>query len=451
MARTILHVDMDAFYVSVELLRRPELRGLPVVVGGTGERGVVAAASYEARRYGVHSALPSSVARRRCPQAVFLPGDHQRYAEISSEVHRIFRSVTPLVEGIALDEAFLDVSGALRLFGTGPEIAERIRSSVRTELELACSVGVAPNKFLAKLASQAAKPIAGPTGVRPGPGVVEVRPGEERAFLHPLPVQRMWGVGPATLEKLQRLGVATVADLAALDERTLVAALGGASGRHLFLLARAIDDRPVEPERAVKSIGHEETYPHDLHDPVELRAQVVRLADAVAARLRRAGVGARTVTLKVRFAGFDTVTRSHTATAPLTTGPAIAAAVLPLLDALDTGRGVRLLGVSGSNLGEPAEQLAMDGLFGPEPGAPPAVEQLERAWHDASSVIDEVRSKFGAAAIRVTSTIAHGPSDAPGSRPWGPDHRPAGPPPPAASRPGRRPAGPAPGGQDGSA
>jgi DNA polymerase IV len=204
-----------------------------------GNRGVVAAASYEARRYGVHSALPSAVARRRCPHAVFLPGDHELYAEVSEQVHQVFGRYTPLIEPLALDEAFLDVSGATRLFGEGLAIAHRIRHDVRDELELTCSVGVAPNKFLAKLASVEAKPRALPDRIEPGRGVVEVRPGEELTFLHPLPVERLWGVGPKTLEKLERLGVRTIGDLATLDERVVVGALGQASGRHLLALSHA--------------------------------------------------------------------------------------------------------------------------------------------------------------------------------------------------------------------
>ncbi len=408
---------MDAFFVSVELRRRPELVGQPVVVGGTGPRGVVAAASYEARRYGVHSALPSAVARRRCPHAVFLPGDHDLYSEVSQEVREVFERYTPLIEPLSLDEAFLDVSGATRLFGPGTEIAARIRADVRDELDLGCSVGVAPNKFLAKLASVEAKPRATPGGIDPGPGVVEVPPGGELAFLHPLPVQRLWGVGPKTLERLERLGVKTVGDLASLDERTVSGALGQASGSHLLALAHAIDDRPVEVGRDAKSIGHEETYPHDLHDPADLRRELVRLSDAVAGRLRRHGTGARTLTLKVRFAGFRTVTRSTTLTEAVATGPELVAALEPLLDALDTSVGVRLLGVSTSNFADPSEQLS---LLGDD----------DRGRHEAAAgTIDEIRERFGGGAIGPASSVdGRGVRVVrTGAQQWGPDARPSAP------------------------
>ncbi len=416
--RTILHVDMDAFYVSVELRRRPELRGQPVVVGGTGNRGVVAAASYEARRYGVHSALPSAVARRRCPHAVFLPGDHDLYAEVSTEVHEIFGRYTPLIEPLALDEAFLDVSGATRLFGDGVRIARRIRTDVFDELELGCSVGVAPNKFLAKLASVEAKPRATPERIQPGRGVVEVEPGEELGFLHPLPVSRLWGVGPKTLEKLERLGVRTVGDLAALDERTVVTSLGRASGGHLRELSMAHDDRPVEVARDPKSIGHEETYPHDLHEHAELERELVRLADAVSSRLRRHGTGARTLTLKVRFAGFHTVTRSVTLPSAVATGPELVAALRPSLLALDVSVGVRLLGVSTSNFADPARQLSLLDQVGDRESEPDRT----------AGAIDEIRDRFGAAAIGPASSLQGRRIRIvrPGAQQWGPDERPDG-------------------------
>ncbi|MCU1388065.1 MAG: dinB [Ilumatobacteraceae bacterium] len=422
--RTVLHVDMDAFFVSVELRRRPELRGKPVVVGGTGPRGVVAAASYEARRYGVFSAMPGAIARRLCPDAIFLSGDHELYSQVSRDVHRIFDEVTPEVEPLALDEAFLDVTGSLRLLGEGVVIGQYLRDRVQSELDLSCSVGVAPNKFIAKLASVAAKPKALPSGVIPGAGVFEVRPGEELAFLHPLPVQKLWGVGPATLERLQRLGVGTVGDLNALGEQTLVAALGKASGRHLYALSRAEDDRAVETERATKSIGHEETFARDLHDLADLRTEIVRLSDAVAARLRASGLGARTLTLKVRFAGFVTITRSTTLPSGIATADAIQRAVGPLLDRIDPTPGVRLLGVHASNFAEPAEQLQFDDLFAAAGAASPAPAAAD--WTDASAAIDAIRERFGSTAIGPASTVSANRSGLRlvrrGAQQWGPDH-----------------------------
>jgi DNA polymerase-4 len=400
---------MDAFYVSVEVRRRPELAGRPVVVGGTSARGVVAAASYEARRYGVHSAMPSTRARRLCPDAVFLPGDFAAYEAASHDVHAVFHAYTPLVEGIALDEAFLDVTGALRLFGSGAAIAASIRARTSGELALSCSVGVAPNKLLAKLASVAAKPTATPERISPGAGVVVVAPGEELAFLHPLPVQALWGVGPATLERLRRLGVTTVGDLAAVAEPTLVHTLGKANGRHLHRLAQGIDERPVEPDRPVKSIGHEQTFAQDLHDHDELALEVVRMSDAVASRLRQHGLAGRTVTLKVRFGTFTTITRSSTAPEPLETGPAIAAAARTLLDAVDPTPGVRLLGVSVSGLAaRGGEQLRL----GDDP-----------SWGSATAAVDQVRERFGATAIGPASLVSPDGIRLTrrGRQQWGPD------------------------------
>ena len=409
---------MDAFYVSVELRRRPELGGQAVVVGGTGNRGVVAAASYEARRYGVFSALPSAVARRRCPHAVFLPGDHELYSDVSEQVHEIFGRYTPLIEPLALDEAFLDVSGAIRLFGEGVQIAEQIRADVSGELDLHCSVGVAPNKFLAKLASVEAKPKVTPERILPGRGVVEVRPGHELEFLHPLPVKRLWGVGPKTLEKLERLGVRTVADLARLDERVVVNALGSASGTHLLALSNGSDDRPVETGRDPKSIGHEETYPHDIHDHADLERELVRLSDAVASRLRKHGSGARTLTLKVRFAGFRTVTRSITLPSAIDTGPELVAALKPLLRALDVSPGVRLLGVSTSNFGGRAEQLSLLDMSAPD---------VPKMASESAAAIDEIRERFGSAAIGPASSITGRGLRVVkrGAQQWGPDQAPS--------------------------
>jgi DNA polymerase IV len=412
-SRVILHVDMDAFYVSVELLRRPELAGRPVVVGGTGPRGVVAAASYEARAFGVRSATPSEVARRLCPQAVFLSGDHAHYADVSAEVHRILHGITPVVEPLALDEAFLDVTGARRLYGDGRRIALEVRRRVAAGTGLRCSVGVAPSKFLAKLASVAAKPVADRNGVRPGAGVVEVRPGEELAFLLPLPVEALWGVGPATLTRLHDLGVRTVAQLAELEPSALIDAFGRAHGTHLARLARAEDDRPVEVGRPLKSVGHEETFPHDLHTHGELHVELVRLADCVAARLRAAGTAARTLTLKVRFSGFRTITRSTTVAA-VAGAPEIVAALEPLLVQIDPSVGVRLLGVSAANLGERAEQLS---LLDEAPGG------ASPGWRRAEETVDEIRRRFGGDAIAVAGTL--GPDGMRvvrrGAQQWGPD------------------------------
>ena len=413
--RAILHVDMDAFYVSVELRRRPDLVGKPVVVGGTGPRGVIAAANYEARRFGVYSAMPSSTARRMCPHAVFLSGDHELYAQVSAQGHEIFQSVTPFVEPLALDEAFLDVTGALRLLGDEMHIARLVRAEVWQQLDLRCSVGVAPNKFLAKLASKAAKPVARPDGVHEGPGVVQVRPGDELAFLHPLPVTALWGVGPATLERLQRLGVRTVRDLAELDEAALVSAVGAAHGQHLHRLSWGIDDRPVEVDREMKSIGHEETYPADLHTYDELRRELVRLADGVASRLRAHGTAARTLSLKVRFAGFHTITRSTTVPGAVHTANGIVKAVDPLLQAVDPSPGVRLLGVSASNFSPPAEQLSLldDAAAG------------ESEWDAAEATVDAIRSRFGNTAIGPASAVR---GDGlrlvrKGAQQWGPDQQ----------------------------
>jgi DNA polymerase-4 len=385
--RTILHVDMDAFFVSVELLRRPELRGQPVIVGGTGDRGVVAAASYEARHYGIHSAMPSTRARRLCPHAVFLPGDHRHYGEVSGRVMRIFTSFTPLVEPISLDEAFLDVTGSRRLYGEGASIAAAIRERVLAEEGLTCSVGVATNKFLAKLASEAAKPKASRHGPEPGLGVKVITTGGELSFLHPLPVQALWGVGPKTLEKLRRRGISTVGDLAALSQEDAAALLGNANGRRLHQLAHAIDARPVVPDQRPKSVGHEETFARDHHELETLQREAVRMADAVASRLRGHDLAGRTVNIKVRFHDFRTITRAVTLPAAVDTGPVIARAAKDLLEQVDPSSGVRLLGVSVSNLvDEGARQLTLD-------------DTVQPGWDDASRAVDDIRTRFGDEAI----------------------------------------------------
>jgi DNA polymerase IV len=404
---------MDAFYASVEQLRNPALRGRPVIVGAPGARGVVAAASYEARVYGIHSAMPSTQAQRLCPHAVFVAGDHDHYGEISQRVMAIFTSFTPLVEAISLDEAFLDVTGARRLHGDGPTIAARIRTAVLEQEGLTCSVGVAPSKFVAKLASEAAKPRIGRHGPEPGLGVKLVDAGEVLAFLHPLPVQALWGVGPKTLEKLHRLGVDTVADLASLDERAAIAALGAANGAHLRRLSMGLDDREVVPHQRPKSIGHEETFARDHHSLDTLQHQLVRLGDSVAARLRGAGMAGRTITIKVRFHDFRTITRSTTLPSAVDTGPDVVRAASELLAQVDPAPGVRLLGVHVSQLAEGStRQLSLDDVEAP-------------SWDDATGAIDAIRARYGADAI-VPASLA-GPDGIRvkrrGDQQWGPTDR----------------------------
>lgn len=411
--RTILHLDMDAFFAAVEVLRDPSLRGKPVIVGGEGPRGVVAACTYEARAYGVHSAMPSLRAKRLCPHAVFIGGDFGRYAEVSRRLHAILGEFTPLVEGISLDEAFLDVTGAGRLFGSGEAIGHELRRRVKADLGLSCSVGVAPVKMVAKLASEAAKPKASLDGgrpvVRPGKGVFVVKSGTELDFLWPLPLRALWGIGPATEKRLTDLGARTVGDLARLPIEVVTSRVGEAAGRHLHDLAWARDPREVVPVRDAKSVGHEQTYAEDLVDPERLNLEVVRLSDGVAARLAESGVAARTVTLKVRFADFRTITRSATERLPFSGGPQIARVAKRLLSAVHPGPGIRLLGVSMSNLVDGA-QLSFDDAA-PDSTITPAV--------------DEVRRRFGADAIGPASLAESGKVGVlrRGDQQWGPGRK----------------------------
>lgn len=405
-----LHVDMDAFYAAVEIRRRPELRGQPVVVGGTGTRGVVAAASYEARVFGIGSAMPSTRARRLCPHAVFLPGDHPHYGEVSERVMAILRDITPLVEPLSLDEAFMDVRGASRLLGPAPELAAEIRSRILEQEQLTCSVGVASTKFMAKLATERAKPRVGPSGPVWGSGVHVVEAGSELDFLHRLPVTALFGVGPATSRRLLRLGVETVGDLASLPEAAVVTTLGTAAGRQLHQLANGVDERPVVVNRLPRSISHEETFARDLHTITELEAEATRLADAVARRLRTSGLQSRTITLKLRFGDFKTITRSVTLADPTDGTRDLVAAARELLAQIDVSPGVRLLGVGASGLvGASTRQLSFDD----EPQAHDAAEQ----------VTDEIRNRFGPSAIGPAVAIRadqglRSPSD--GGQRWGP-------------------------------
>jgi DNA polymerase-4 len=389
---SILHVDLDAFYASVEQLADPSLRGRPVIVGGLGPRGVVAAASYEARAFGVHSALPMSRARRACPDGVFLAPRFEAYSAASAQVMAILRDATPLVEPIAADEAFLDVSGARRRDGIGPEIAAKLRARVKSETGLVASVGAATTKLLAKLASDLAKPD----------GLLVVPPGTELEFLHPLAVSRLWGVGPATGRRLERLGVHTVGDLARIPENVLVSALGRAQGRHLHALAWNRDDRAVEPEHVLKSVGHEETFATDVVDRADLEQHVLRMADRVGARLRAGARLGRTVQLKIRFGDFRTITRSRTLAAPTDVAREIGATARALLDLVDLAGGVRLLGVSVQQLdqsGAVQGQLPLGDA--PDGGDPLVLSDLDRArWSALEHSVDEVRDRFGDAAVR---------------------------------------------------
>jgi DNA polymerase-4 len=302
MGRKIVHVDMDAFYAAIEQLDHPELRGRPVIVGGDpAGRGVVSTASYEARKFGVHSAMPAAQARRLCPQAVFLRPRFARYQEVSQQIRAILYSYTPLVEPISLDEAFLDLTGTERLLGPAEEVAREIKRRVREETGLTCSVGVGPNKFLAKLASSLAKPD----------GFLVVREGEELAFLEDLPIERLWGVGEATAKRLRGLGITTVGQLRGLALEELLDKFGSL-GRSLYELARGIDRSPVIPEREARSLGAERTFPEDLTDPEEMERVLFSLSEEVGRRLREERLKARTVQLKVRFADFTTITRALT-------------------------------------------------------------------------------------------------------------------------------------------
>jgi DNA polymerase IV len=378
----ILHVDMDAFYASVEQRDDPDLRGKPVVVGGEGGRGVVAAASYEARRFGVHSAMPMVRARRMCPDLIVVASRFDRYREASSAVMAILRSYTPLVEPLSLDEAFLDVAGAVRLFGDPVSIGHRIRAGVRTELDLPCSVGIGPTKSVAKLLSAKAKPD----------GLLHWPADEVRDRLRPLPVSDLWGAGPKTVERLTSYGFRTIGQLADADLRTLQRVVGEAQGTQLHRLARGEDPRRVTTHDPAKSISAEETFEEDLDDPDVLRRHVLRLAEKVGRRLRKAGVAGRTVTLKVRFASFETVTRSSTLANATDRTHDLVVVAGQLLDGLRLERArVRLLGVGVSNLGDgdAARQLSLDA-----PEAPVELPWADRRWEDVERVADTVAERF---------------------------------------------------------
>jgi DNA polymerase-4 len=348
--RAILHVDMDAFYASVEQRDDPSLRGRPVLVGGPSRRGVVLAASYEARPSGARSAMPMAEALRRCPDAVVVPARHDRYADASAEVFAILRRYTPLVEGLSVDEAFLDVTASRALFGDGEAIARRIKAEIRAELDLTASAGVAPCKFAAKIASDLDKPD----------GLVLV-PDDVAAFLAPLPIERMWGVGPKTAPRLREAGLATIGDLAAAGAGVLEAILGEAGAAHVRPLAQGIDTREVDPARAALSIGAEETFEHDLRKRRALEVRLLDLATRVARRLLRAGLVSRSITLKMKYADFRLRTRSAKLPRAIADAASIHRTVKALLDRLPPGP-VRLLGISAADLA-PAPAHEAPALF----------------------------------------------------------------------------------------
>jgi DNA polymerase-4 len=374
--RTILHVDLDAFFAAVEQRDHPELRGKPVVVGigGSSDRGVVSAASYEARVFGVHSALPIRTARRLCPDCIFVPVDGAKYASVSREVMAILRRFTPLVEPVSIDEAFMDVTASQALFGDGEAIARRIKAAIRTELELTASVGVAATKLVAKIGSDLRKPD----------GLVVVPPGEEAAFLAPLPISRLWGVGPATAAGLRDFGVVTIGDLAALDRSALVRRFG-AHGASLIDRAHGRDADPVSDPDAAKSIGHEHTFDEDTSDPEVLERTLLAMAEGVSGRLRDGGLKASTVTVKVRDSGFNTVTRQRTLPEPTDLTEPIWRAAVELARPEMRGRKIRLVGVTASHIGD-REQL---GLF----------DSSDDRQHRVVRAADELRHRFGTRAV----------------------------------------------------
>ena len=375
MRRAILHVDMDAFYASVEQRDDPSLRGRPLVVGGASRRGVVCAASYEARKFGVRSAMPMARAHALCKDLIAVPPDFQRYAAVSEQVFGIFGAFTPEVEGLSLDEAFLDVSRSQTLFGPARGQGEAIQRRVREELRLGCSVGLAEVKFAAKIASDLRKPN----------GFVEVPEGQVAAFLAPLPATRLWGVGPRTAEVLEKLRLRTIGDVARADRQDLERALGS-SGPWMQDLARGLDDRGVEPDRQAKSIGAEETFEDDLVEHEDLLPLIHEQALRVAARLRRSGLTAGTVSLKVKYSDFQGVTRQAPLDPRSDDGTALYHAAAALLPKLAAGRQIRLTGVSASDLGPAGSQLR---LF----------DAQEQKRSRLNRSLDAIAAKFGEGAV----------------------------------------------------
>ena len=382
----ILHVDMDAFYASVEIRDRPELANAPVIVAGAGPRSVVLSATYPARTFGVRSAMPVARARRLCPHAVFIPPRHGHYAAVSREVMAIFRAVTPEVEPLALDEAFLDVSGAFRRLGSPAQIGQLIRAQVSEQQGITCSVGVATTKFVAKLASVHCKPD----------GLLVIPAGQVLDFLHPLPVAALWGVGAQTGQVLARLGLRTVADIAQAPQAALERVLGRAAAAHLTALAHGKDDRRVLAGAAEKSIGAEETFPRDVVDPDVIRRELLRLSGRTARGLRSSGCAARTVVVKLRLASFKTITRSRTLADPTDVAQQIYLTACALYSASGLGpqARLRLVGVRATGL-VPATGAATQLALGESP-AP---------WRDAERAVDRIAGRFGTDTIRPAALV----------------------------------------------
>lgn len=381
---TILHVDMDAFFASVSELDYPQYRGRPLVVGA-GARGVVLSANYAARKFGIRAAMPVARAQRMAPTAVFIPPDHERYSEVSRRIMEIFYQFTPLVEPLSLDEAFLDVTGSRRLFGNGRAIATLIRQKVFQQEKITCSVGIATTKFIAKLASGRCKPD----------GMLEIAHDRVLTFLHPLPVNEIWGVGPKTNEELQRLGLRTVADIANMPLETLKRALGDNAAISLYELAWARDYREVIPDAPEKSISAAETFSFDLEDSDEIFRELLRLTERASHRLRKRELRCKTVALKVRFSDFSTITRSKTLTLPINGTNEIYEVAKDLYLALKIeGSRIRLLGVSLENLSD-------------ESGAVQQLELGERevGWREAQSAIDRAIERFGRGSVKPARLI----------------------------------------------
>jgi len=375
---TILHVDMDAFYASVEERDDPKLKGKAVVVG-VGKRGVVSAANYEARKFGVRAAMPIYKAKALAPHAVFIAPNMARYAEVSEQVMAIFRDVTPHVEPISLDEAFLDVTGARRSLGSGIEIADQIRKRVEKDLGITCSVGIAHNKFIAKIASGHCKPN----------GVLEVDPEKMLEFLHPLAANEIWGVGPKTNELLEKMGLFTIADIANTPRSTLIRVLGQASGASLYELAWGRDYRDVITEHAEKSISASQTFDVDLYQPEEILKEFLRLTEKSADRMRAKGLATNTISIKVRFADFKTISRSRTLDLPTTGTQEIFEVAKSLYLGLELDRVlVRLVGVSLDSLVENDDVTQM------------VLGERTSSWQQADRAIDRVKAKFGRSSLR---------------------------------------------------